>query len=262
MQNRNIQEKSMVLGRELKENLLPQVQSILPEHIPASRFIRVVKTAVLNNPYLLELDRISLYQSAIKAAEQGMYPDGEEAALVPFKGRVAFMPMVGGILKRIRNSGKVGSITAQLIYAKEHFKYSVDHKGEHVEFNPDILAENRGYIRGAIAMAALLDGGYQLEIMSIAQLDAIKKFALAKNKNVEASVWNKHPEEMYRKTVIKRLAKRLPKSTDLDLTPGEDRSWEGEPEGAEITHHEVVEPEQAKIEEKDSIDKELEEVIN
>ncbi len=55
-------------------NMEDQFKAALPAHIPAERFMRVVMTAVQNNPDLLKADRRSLWNSAMKAAQDGLLP--------------------------------------------------------------------------------------------------------------------------------------------------------------------------------------------
>ena len=45
-----------------------QFRSALPSHIPPERFVRVVQTAVIANPSLLNADRQSLLLSSMLAA--------------------------------------------------------------------------------------------------------------------------------------------------------------------------------------------------
>src|SRR5215207_3153395 len=54
----------------------------LPAHIPVERFKRVLLTAVQNNPDLIRADRQSLWNSAMKSAQDGLLPDGREGAIV------------------------------------------------------------------------------------------------------------------------------------------------------------------------------------
>src|SRR5688500_3765384 len=79
-----------------------ELSTALPPHMPVERFMRVVLTAVNGNPDLLKADRRTLFESAMKAAQDGLLPDGRDGAFVTFSGKVQWMPMVGGILKKVR----------------------------------------------------------------------------------------------------------------------------------------------------------------
>ncbi|TGQ26791.1 recombinase RecT, partial [Mesorhizobium sp. M4B.F.Ca.ET.214.01.1.1] len=63
-------------------NMNDQFKAALPAHIPVERFARVVMTAIQNKPELLSAPRKDLFNAAMKAAQDGLLPDGREGALV------------------------------------------------------------------------------------------------------------------------------------------------------------------------------------
>ena len=162
------------------EVVRPEIQKVLPAHVAPDRFMRVVLTAIAQNPALRTADRASLLTSAIKAATDGLLPDGREGAFVTFwdKGkkinRVVWMPMVAGILKKIRNSGKLISISANVVYQSDEFRFWIDDNGEHVQHQPASFALDRGGVIGAYAMARTKDGGTYIEVMSLAQISGAR----------------------------------------------------------------------------------------
>jgi recombination protein RecT len=208
----------------------PEIEKVLPAHVSADRFMRVVMTAVAQNPALRSADRASLLTSAIKAATDGLLPDGREGAFVIFKSKVKergegnrvverwvdkvqWMPMVAGILKKIRNSGKLISITANVVYQSDEFRFWIDDAGEHVQHQPASFALDRGGVIGAYAMSRTKDGGTYIEVMSLAQINQVRAVSRAANDGP----WVNWFDEMARKTVVRRLAKRLPISTDVEV---------------------------------------------
>src|SRR5580765_2547904 len=62
-----------------------ELKRALPQHMPPERFIRVVLTAVQINADLLTVNRQSLWNSCLRAAQDGLLPDGREGAIVPFR---------------------------------------------------------------------------------------------------------------------------------------------------------------------------------
>lgn len=183
----------------------------LPPKISPERFVRVVMTAIGQNPGLVGANRQSLYASCMKAAQDGLLPDGREAALVLFGQDVAYMPMVGGILKKVRNSGELATITSQMVCKNDRFRFWIDGDGEHIDHEPLMFGE-RGEAIGVYALAKTKDGAIYVEVMDKAQVMAVKGASRAKS-----GPWTGAFEhEMWRKTAIRRLAKRLPMSTDLE----------------------------------------------
>lgn len=189
-----------------------QFKMVLPQNITPERFARVVLTALQKNPDLMEVDRQSLLGAAMAAAQDGLLPDGREGAIVPFSGKAQWMPMARGLMKLARNSGEVTSITVEVIYTSDLFKYKVTTDGPVLEHEPDLFSENRGEVRGAYAIATTKDGEPYIEVMNRAQLDKVR----AVSRSANGATWTKWYDEMAKKSVIRRLSKRLPMSTDLE----------------------------------------------
>jgi recombination protein RecT len=198
-----------------------EFRAALPAHIPVERFMRVVTTAVTSNPDLLGADRRSLFESATKAAQDGLLPDGRDGALVIFNTKikedgkeswikkVQWMPMIAGILKKVRNSGELISISAYVAYSNDEFVYELG-DDEKISHRPAL--EERGKPRLVYAIAKTKDGGIYREVMTVAEVEKVRAVSRAAKSGPWVDWW----DEMARKTVMRRLAKRLPMSSDLD----------------------------------------------
>jgi recombination protein RecT len=199
-----------------------QIRAALPSHISYERFERVCMLAVQKDPKLLQTDQRTLFLECQKAAADGLLPDGREGVLVrrwnSLLGAEAatWQPMTAGLMKLARNSGEILSLHAEIVYKGEHFAVILgdEPRIEH-ERNLD-LADNAQPI-ACYAVATLRSGEKQREVLTAKQVEA------ARNVNKQ---WSKGPwggpfaTEMWRKTAIRRLYKKLPSSTDRD---GDDR---------------------------------------
>lgn len=185
----------------------PQLKQALPSHITVDRFKRVVLTAVSSNPKLLAADRQSLFTSAVKCASDGLMPDGREAALVEFGGRVQYMPMVRGLLKLARQSGEIASISAHIVREHDEFEYVLG-DDERLIHRPNL--DESGRPRLVYATVTFKDGTRQREVMTVADVEKVRAVSRAKNNGPWVQWW----DEMARKTVIRRLLKYVPTSTD------------------------------------------------
>lgn len=194
------------------EQLGDQFLAALPAHIPVEKFKRTVLTAVTMNDKLLNADRRSLLASCMKAASDGLLLDNRDAALVMFGNDVQYMPMIGGILKRMRQSGDIKSVTAEVVYENDSFDRWVDETGDHLKHTPNYDGD-RGELRLAYSLIVTTDGGVYIEVMDRAQINAVR--AVSKTGRSESGPWAKWESEMWRKTVLRRGAKRAPMSTDL-----------------------------------------------
>lgn len=199
-----------VLRKDL-EKMGSQFQAALPKHIPLERFERVVMTAIQNNQDLRTCDRASLFNACIRAAQDGLLPDGREGAIVAYAGKAQWMPMVFGLRKKARNSGEIIDWDCQVVFSNDDFRISL---GDHPKIDHDIAIGDRGVPLGAYSIAHLKDGGTSREWMSVSEIEAIR----IKSSRAKKGPWHE-PEfytEMMRKTVARRHSKNLPMSSDLD----------------------------------------------
>lgn len=230
----------------------------LPPHISSEKFKSTVLTAVNLNPDLMRADRRSLFNSCSKAAADGLLPDGREGALVIYKtkegkddaGRdrwiqkVQWMPMVYGIIKKIRQSGEIASIGARIVYQAEtvpptnadgtvlcdptgrplppRFRYIISDGEERLEHEPLLWGE-RGPMVLVYAYARFKDGTKEYEPMTKADLDKIQKSSKSKDRDGNPyGPWKDWYDEMAKKSAIRRLAKRLPLSAEIMTTISRD----------------------------------------
>jgi len=219
----------------------PQILAVLPAHISLQRFERVVITAVNSNPELAKADRRSLFNACVKSAQDGLLPDGREAALVIFntkvKGpdgkdhwekRVQYMPMVAGIRIRMRNSGEVKSAVAEVIHENDEFHHE---KGDNPHIIHKPILEDPGKPIGAYAIIKLTNGEVLREVMNLADIEK----ARAVSKMGDSGPWKTWFDEMARKTILRRCAKAAPMQSDLDTVFKRDDDLEPDAEPRDIT---------------------------
>jgi recombination protein RecT len=240
-----------------------QFKSVLPAYIPVSKWFGVISRSIQNNPKLLECSDTSLIACLFQAAQLGLECDGvtREAYLVPFKVRgkltVTLIPGYPGYLKLVRNSGLVGSIMTQPVWAKDTFEYElgttpyIKHKR-----SPEPPAEGEEPIC-FYSTGTLKDGSVQFEIMFPWEIKQVRdgsqayKYAISQNRT--DTPWIEDYVEMAKKTVFIRLSKWLPKSTEMSQALRMDGQAErGEEqdfgEFMDITAESVEEKEPEKIE--------------
>jgi recombination protein RecT len=203
-------------------------EAALPTHIPVDKFMQVCNTAAMMTPELNQCSPSSLLQSFLRCAKDGLYPDNKEAALVIFNKKrgsewikeAQYLPMIDGVLKRLRQSGEVPYVTAKVVYEGDIFEYYMDMEGEKLEYRPTFDANARGDLKLVFAMAKLKSGESIVEVMTKEEVEKImylSKSAIDSKtgKVKEYSVWNQHFDRMSLKTVTHRLAKRLPNSSEV-----------------------------------------------
>lgn len=207
--------------RKQLDAMAPQWKALFPTAQALQRFSRVVATAIGNNPDLLACDRRSLWAAATMAAQDGLQPDGRDGAMVIYNVKVRrdnkeiwekhvrWMPMIGGILKKVRASGEILEIAVRVVRQKDKFAYELGDE-ERIKHIPE-MEEDPGPLRFVYSIVKTKDGGVYREVMSRAQVDKVK--ASSKSAN---GPWKDWYEEMAQKTVLRKQAKILPMGDELE----------------------------------------------
>ena len=214
---------------QLNDRLLSErakFEKVLPAHIPFEKFQSVVMTAVITQPDLLKADRPSFILACIKSATDGLLPDNRDAALVIFNRKVKiegqpdqwiklvqYLPMYSGIMKKVRQSGEVSSISTQIVYEKDIFEHRLGDEEKIIHTRSE--EAERGEVRAAYCIVTLKDGTIQREVMYRADIEKVRKTSKSGDENGKPKgIWATWYEEMSRKTVFRRAAKWLPQSID------------------------------------------------
>jgi recombination protein RecT len=192
-----------------------RLQNALPKHFRADRMISLVLNSVAINPKLLECSEKSLMRSIVQAGNLGLEigPHLQHANLVPYGTECQLIIGYRGYAELAVRSGKVKNVYARIVYEKEPFKIEEGevHQLTHHPLPPSKRGEKKV---GAYAVAILIDGSKAWEWMWMEEIDEVRKQAMGKKKNVADSPWTKWPEEMEKKTPMRRLAKWLPLSPE------------------------------------------------
>jgi len=205
------QAKPVAKWKQTLANAMPQLAESLPRHITADKFRQVASVAISRNKDIMrcmDQDPKAVLLSLADCAKDGLLPDGKEAALVPFKGSLTYIPMIKGVLKQMRNSGEIASISAQIVHENDTFSFRQG-DDERLEHEPNWKGE-RGEPVAAYAIIRMKSGEIYREVMSRVQIMAVKNASRAKG-----GPWSGPFElEMWRKTVLKRAAKYCPLSDE------------------------------------------------
>jgi len=218
--------------------------AVLPKHVGADRMLKIALGALRTTPKLMQARTDTLLGAIIQCAQLGLEPNTPlgHAYLIPFENRSKGVTEVQivfgykGLIDLARRSGQIVSIAAHEVRANDHFEYEygLDEKLVH----RPCLTGDRGEVTAFYAVAKLVGGGYAFEVMSKADIIAIRdasqgwKQAVRYQKEAN-SPWGAHFVEMGRKTVLRRLFKFLPVSIELATAATLDaKAATGETQGA------------------------------
>ena len=199
----------IVILRERLEARKDELAKALTDVTP-DQLIRALVTSAQINPELQAVTWQSLWTACMQACRDGLLPDGVEGAIVPFKSRATWIPMYQGLLRRFRRSGQFKWVTANVVREGEEFAHHIDEQGEHFRHVPG--DDFNAPIAKVYAMATTKDGGVFVNVMSIAEANKIRNMSRASR---DDSPWKLWPEEMYKKTALRRLSKVLPSGRDI-----------------------------------------------
>jgi recombination protein RecT len=200
---------------------------VLPPNIDPTRFKSTVMTAVIKNPELLQADRSSLLIACMQAANAGILPDGREGAIVIFKDwktkkkMAQFMPMVTGLVRRLRELGDLTSISAYCVYEGDTFEVMLGDDPKIIH-KPNPTGSRDG--DAIVAAYAIFKNGHEVihrEIMTRDEIDTTRGVSRAK----DGQAWKSWFGEMARKTVIRRGSKSVPLSAAGAAIVEADDQW-------------------------------------
>lgn len=195
--------------------MLNQFSLALPKHIDGKRFQRIAITVLRTNEKLQQCNPYSVIGALMKAAQLGLEPDLlGQCYLIPFQTKSGmecqFIVGYQGLVELVIRTGKVSKIQAQIVHEKDEFECTFGDGGR--LYHKPNYDTDRGKVKGAYCYVALKDGVAFYEYMTEKEIIKIRDDH-SKNKG-DFSIWSKFPEEMMKKTVIRRAFKMLPKSTE------------------------------------------------
>ena len=190
------------------EKMADKFKEALPSTMDEWKFISVAKLTLNQNPKLVQADKNSLMRTFMRAAQDGLFLDGKEAAAVLYGNQVNYLPMVEGVIKLMHNSGLIKTISAEVVYENDCFEYELG-SNPHVKHIPLLVGDRGNRICVYCYVQTSNDGEY-IEIMNMAEIEQCKQVAKTQ------SVWSKWFDQMAKKTVIHRIAKRLPKNDAIN----------------------------------------------
>jgi recombination protein RecT len=208
------------------EKAMPKMADALPAHITQDKFRQVAATAIGNTPMLrecMESNPAKVLTALTQCASDGLLPNGKQAALVPFRSKggmdLTYIPMIAGVLQRMRNSGEVESVSARIVYEQDEFE--VVYGDEEKIVHTPCKTGKQGDPIGAYAIIRLTSGEVYREYMTRAEIMQVKNASRAKG-----GPWSGPFEtEMWRKTVLKRAAKYCPFSDDVAAVLDRDNNF-------------------------------------
>lgn len=221
-------EQTAVVQRISEKTVMPFVQPKMQDlirMIGENNLKREMSFAIQSanaNSYLAQATPESVGKSVWNVAITGLTlnPVHKLAYLVPKKigenVEAILMPSYQGLVKLLTDTGSVIKVYAHPVCKGDEFEvilggeYTLVHK-------PKFLSKEITHVYG---VGVLQDGTKQFEVMSITDINEIRDrsdgWKSFKAGRAKSCIWESDYSEMARKTVIRRLAKYLPKTNAWD----------------------------------------------
>lgn len=225
------QQKKPQTLQDYVQRMSSQIALALPANLTPDRFQRIVLTAISSNPKLQECTPTSFLGAMMTAAQLGVEPNTPlgQGYLIPRKSKkgdqyineATFQLGYKGMIDLAYRSGNISNIGAYTVYKNDEF---------HVQFglNPDIVhvpaMTGRGDPIAFYAYYKTKDGGFGFDVMSV---DDVRQHAKQFSEAVKrgwSSPWETNFEEMAKKTVLKKVLKYAPLSTEVASKIGMDET--------------------------------------
>ena len=221
------QQKKPATLQDYVQRMSGQIKMALPANLTPDRFQRIVLTAISSNPKLQECTPQSFLGAMMTAAQLGIEPNTPlgQGYLIPRNSKngmeCTFQLGYKGLIDLAYRSGNIANIGAFTVYKNDEF---------HVQFglSPDIThvpcMTDRGDPIAFYAYYKTKDGGCGFDVMSV---EDVRKHAKQFSESVKrgwSSPWDSNFEEMAKKTVLKKVLKYAPLSTEVASKIGMDET--------------------------------------
>lgn len=193
------------------KRMTPQFARVLPAHLPAERLVRTIESAIMATPKLLDCDRGSLWKAFMSAAVFGLEVDGHQSAVLPYKSKAQFIPMVAGLITLADNAGRI--VDAAVVRKADAFDYQrgtsplIHHvpkrdQGRGTD-NPIVAAYCIAWPKGS-------RHDFIFDVLELPDIIARRDRSASFKFKPSESPWSTDFPAMARKSAIRALANQLP----------------------------------------------------
>lgn len=184
---------------------LDAIQDALPKDFNKARFVQNALSLLNEKPDLAKFGQAKIMAGLMRGAMLGLDFFNKEAYLVGYGSDLQYQTSYIGAQKIIKKYAihKVKNIYAELVREDDLFETGIEANKRYVTFKPKMF--NNKPVIGAFAVVEFEDGDIQVETMNVEELEAVRK----KSKMGNAGAWKDFTGEMQKKSVIRRLCKRI-----------------------------------------------------
>lgn len=202
------------------------ITRVMSSDVDPEKFIAAVTTALTLNPDIgFKCTPESIKNACIKAAYDGLRPDGKEGALVAYFNKDAkaheaqWMPMVYGVRKKARKHDDI-IISAEVVYKNDRFLV-VKGDEERIEHEPAPMDADPGQVIASYAIFKQGDTVLHREVMRLKDIEDARNASKSPN----SPAWRNWFGEMAKKVAVNRGSKSVPMSDAVMQTIQRDNDF-------------------------------------
>lgn len=202
------------------ENKKSTLEKMLGDSIPVEKFFIGVMSAFRNNPSLCECDSKSIMTAIYACAQTGLIPNTphQHMFLVPYRDRktgtknCTIITGYQGLMELMYRTGRIDAINAQIVYEGDEFEYEYG-TNDFIRHRPKPLVANekRAVTHAYCYVRVSSSSPHPVVVFTVMSFDEI--IAIQSNSKSQ-DIWKNHWAAMAKKTVVRRIAKLLPKSIE------------------------------------------------
>lgn len=213
------------IGEVLPADRRDEFYRVLPKHISPERFERAVANVLMNTPEMMAADPRLIFREISKVVGLGLMLDpqlGEAYLILGWNAKTRQKePQVRigykGLIKLAKQSGEILNIYAREVHEKDEIECLQGDENRLIH-KPRLFTD-RGPVVGYYAVVKLRNGEIDFEPMSVQQIHEIRDrsdgWKAFRDGKIKSTPWSTDEGEMSKKTVLRRLQKRLTQSPDL-----------------------------------------------
>ena len=219
-----IVEKKQTFSDVLSTSLM-EVKDGLPQDFNITRFVQNGVALLNGNETLMKFAQnhgtSQIKAGLMRAAFLGLDALNQECHLVPYGNTLNFSVDYRGDCKLIKTYSvrPVRDVFAEVVRQGDKYQKTMENGVYGYTFKP--LPFNDGAVIGAFAVVLFEDGGVLVEDLSLKELEKIR----SKSKMSNGMAWKDFTTEMYRKSALHRIKKRITLSFE---NPKQKEYWEEE----------------------------------
>lgn len=214
----------------LLESKKGAIAQALPRHMDADRMVKVAWGSIRRTPALLKCSASSLVNAVIQAAELGLEPSNVmgHCYLVPFGKEATLIVGYRGFIELAARGGQARYRPARVVYDCDHFVWQ-DGLHQVLEHTPGERSKDSRPTH-AYVVADFANGlPPMVDVMTFDEIETVRR----QSKMPNGPAWRDSWPEMAKKTVVRRMAKYVPMSPELQRAAAEDERRDMHPDAVD-----------------------------